>query len=111
MCSPLSTWFSGLTNKPSGFACSPLNTRFFRHTKNPMVLCAHHQTLGFKAHQKPNGFFMITTNTCIQFRDGQNLFKVYTIEYKKAPLEQMKHVKHIIKIKNKLFEALSICFW
>ena len=70
-----------------------------------MVLRTHHQTLGFQAHQKPSGFFVLTTNTCVQFRDGQNLYKVYTIEYKKAPLEQIKCLKHIIEIKNKLFES------
>ena len=53
---------------------------------------------------------MLTTNTCVQFKDGQNLFKVYTREYKKAPLEQIKQVKHIIEINDKHFEALSIGF-
>ena len=51
---------------------------------------------------------MLTTNTCVQFRNGQNLFKVYTREYKKAPLEQMKQVKNTTEINDKLFEALLI---
>ena len=84
MCSPPNTWFSGLTNKPSGFSCSSPNTQFFRLTKNSVVLYAHHQILGIKAHQKSSSFFVLITNTYVQFRDGQSLLE-FTSEYKKAP--------------------------
>ena len=63
-----------------------------------MVLRAHHQTLDFQAHQKSSGFYLLTTNTCIQFRDGQNLFKVYKFKYKIAPLEHIKYLKQTMKL-------------
>ena len=51
----------------------------FRLTKNLVILHANHQTLSFKAHQKSSGFFMITTNTCVQLRDGYKLYKDYEL--------------------------------
>ena len=82
VCSPPNIVF-WVHQKSSGFACSPPNTQFFGLTKISVVLCVHHQILGFQAHQKSSSFSVITTNTCVQFKDGQNLFKVYKLGIRK----------------------------